>query len=98
MSEERPAEGEGIFREMRLLHTRMGLMAFSIDYLIENNAPSDIITKHLKAEHERLSQAVARITGGSVEDIADKDKRTTEQTRIMQELSGKSQLLRMKSI
>lgn len=84
----------GTLKEMHAIQDRVGLAAFSLDYLIDNGAPSKQVAKYMDEQQARLTQAVAKITGGNPEDIAHKDKRTPEQERILTELAGKEVLHR----
>lgn len=89
------AESGGILKEMRLMQTRIGTLAFPLDYMIENGAPASLITQHMETTNRMLAEAVAKIIGGSAEEIADKNKRTPEQDRLMMELSIRGQLARL---
>lgn len=94
MSENRPAES-GILQQMSEIQDRIGLKTFTLDYALDNGAPVAYIMKIMAERNRQLAEAVARLTGDNAEDIADKDKRTPEQERLMMELSIKDQTARL---
>jgi len=94
MSENRPAE-KNILQQMSEIQDRIGLKTFTLDYAIENGAPIAYIMQIMTERNRQLAEAVAKLTGGNAEDIADKEKRTPEQDRLMMEVSVKDQTERL---
>lgn len=91
MSESKPAS---IRQQMGKVQDRVGMTAYGLDYLLDNDAPAPILNRYMAQQQERLAQTVAGMTGGRVEDITDSKKRTAEQERLLAELAGKETLYR----
>lgn len=89
MSEsKKPARSEKeILREMNALQTHIGISVHGVDYLIENGAPANLIGLFMEKLNRQLAEVVAKMTGGDADAIADKEKRTPEQERLMLEIS-----------
>ena len=59
------------------------------DALIKHNAPAGKISEYLKMHFDDIVRIAAEITGEDPEQLADKDKRTPEQQKLLYEIAGK---------
>ena len=56
MSESKPAS---IRQQMGKVQDRVGMTAYGLDYLLENDAPAPILNRYMAQQQERLAQTVA---------------------------------------
>lgn len=91
------AEGGDILRDMSNLQVHIGISVHGIDYLMDNGAPANLIGLFIEKHNRQLAEAVAQLTGGNADEIADAKKRTPEQEKLMIEVSARATAARMKS-
>lgn len=67
-----------------------------VDYFMDNGAPANYIGLLIEKHNRQLAEAVAQLTGGNADEIADAKKRTPEQEKLMIEVSARATAARMK--
>lgn len=90
MSEVKP----DIYQQMQTVRDRIGIQAQGLDYLLDNAAPMSLVNRFMSQQQTRLAEAVAAATGAQLDEVADNEKRTPEQARLMAEMAGKEMLAR----
>ena len=94
--EPEPPAAETIKKQLPVVQFRMDLLRSPDDALAKwDNLPDTVYETWYKRHFLRLVQAVAQQTGADPAQIADKDKRTPEQQRLLLEAGAREQLARM---
>ena len=80
----------------------IGKASFNIDFLVspedalaKHNAPAGLLSKYLKAHFDNIVKIAAEITGADPEQLADKDRRTPEQQKLLNEVAGSLETKRL---
>ncbi len=88
-----------------IIKSNIGRVSFALDALkspedalIENDSiPPGYYRRYAAAHFSRLVQTVAQQTGADPQQIADKDRRTPEQQRLLTEAAAREQIARMEA-
>lgn len=93
-----PPAAEDIKKKIGTVAFTMDLLKSPEDTLIEwPGVPEGYLSKYLQTHFTRLVEVVAEITGADPAQIADKEKRTPEQQRLLLEAGAKEQVARMEA-
>lgn len=96
--EPQPPAAEEIKKKIATTAFTMDLLKNPEDTLIEwPGVPEGYLSKYLQTHFTRLVDVVAELTGADPEQIADKEKRTPEQQRLLLEAGAKEQIARMEA-
>ncbi len=94
-----PPAAEDIKKKIGTVAFTMDLLKSPEDTLIEwPGVPEGYLSKYLQTHFTRLVEVVAEITGADPQQIADKEKRTPEQQRLLLEAGAKEQVARMEAV
>lgn len=88
-----------------IIKSNIGRVSFQLDALKSpedaltgyDNIPTGYYRRYAAAHFARLVQEVSRRTGADPQQIADKDKRTPEQQRLLTEAAAREQIARMEA-
>ena len=88
-----------------IIKTNIGRISFQVDVLKNpedaltgyDNIPTGYYRRYAAAHFARLVQEVSRRTGADPQQIADKDKRTPEQDKLLTEAAAREQIARMEA-
>lgn len=80
-------QGEELRKAIGTIEFDLGLMAYGVDYLIDNGAPEDLIEKYNRIYDKALTRKAAELLHLEESDIADPATRTNEQKRLILEIA-----------
>lgn len=84
-------QGEELRKAIGTIEFDLGLMAYGVDYLIDNGAPEELIEKYQRSYDKALARQAAELLHLEESILADPATRTEEQKRLMLEIAGAHQ-------